>query len=68
MAKSLLETKTVKFQIVMGAIDAIIVGSQTIEPFMSASVFAIVFLTLSVVHKAGSTYLRLITKEPVSVR
>lgn len=63
--KSPFESKTIKFNILMGAIDAIIINIQLLESFLTDKQFAVLFLVLSAIHKGGSVYLRFITDEPI---
>lgn len=65
MGKKALDSKTIRFQIIMGMIDSLVIGIQMMEPFMDAKQFAIVVLVLAVVNKGGNTYLRFITKDPL---
>ena len=64
--KKALDSKTIRFQIIMGMIDSLVVGIQMLEPFMDAKQFAILVLVLAVVNKGGNIYLRFITDTPIS--
>ena len=64
--KKALDSKTIRFQIIMGMIDSLVVGIQVLEPFMDAKQFAIIVLVLAVINKGGNTYLRFITDTPIS--
>ena len=64
--KKALDSKTIRFQIIMGMIDSLVVGIQMLEPFMDAKQFAILVLVLAVINKGGNTYLRFITDTPIS--
>ena len=64
--KKALDSKTIRFQIIMGMIDSLVVGIQMLEPFMDAKQFAIIVLVLAVINKGGNTYLRFITDTPIS--
>ena len=65
-SKKAIDSKTIQFQIVMGMIDALVLGIQILAPIMDATEFAIIFFILSVIHKSGSSYLRLITSTAIT--
>lgn len=65
--KKPLKSKTIIFNMVMGAIDVIVINIQLLEQFMSVKEFAVVFLVLTSIHKVGNIYLRFLTKEALDV-
>ena len=65
MNKSPLQSNTIRFQILMGIIDTLVISIQLMEPFMDAKQFAIAVLVLAVINKGGNTYLRFITNSAI---
>ena len=65
MIKSPLQSKTLQFQIIMGMVDALVVGLQVMQPFMDPQQFAAVVLVLAVLNKGGNTYLRFLTNSAI---
>ena len=63
--KKVLDSKTIRFQIIMAMLGAMVTGMQMLQPLLTEKQFAIASLILVVLNTGGSTYLRLITKEPI---
>lgn len=64
--KTALQSKTIKFQIILGFVDAVVGGFQMFAPFLDPMQFAVLFVMLSAIHKGGSTYLRYITSTAIA--
>jgi hypothetical protein len=63
--KTPMQSKTIKFNILMGFIDAIVINAQLLEQLMTDKQFAVLFLVLSAIHKGGNVYLRFLTSESI---
>jgi hypothetical protein len=60
--KKALESKTIKFNMLMGAVQSINGSLALIEPVVSPTVFAALATIIGVLHTVGGIYLRYKTK------
>jgi len=64
--KKLSESKTLKFNVIMGGIQALNGSISLLAPLMPVETFAVVTVLIGVIHAMGGAYLRTITSEPIS--
>jgi len=65
MGKSPLQSKTIKFHMLMVILQSISGSMAMISPFIEPSQFVIASVVLGIAQSMGGVYLRFITEEPL---
>jgi len=66
MLKQQLKSKTIKFNLVMGSVDMLVLNAVYLQDLISVKQFAITILVLKMVQTLGNIYYRNITTEAIS--
>jgi len=63
--KRKMESKTIRFQILMGMLGTGLGMIQMLEQFLAPEMYTFIFMAFNMVFAGGNVYLRTITTEPV---